>query len=119
MRDNIVADKSRAFALNIIALYRGLLEVRCPRELASQMLRSGTSIGANIREGEMAQSKADFIARYSIALKEANETDYWLDLLHSSGYIQDIHYYDFVRQCREIIFLLIAIIKKTKENLNN
>ena len=118
MSDNLVAEKSRTFALNIIALFRGLLNVRCPRELASQLLRSGTSIGANIREGEMAQSKADFIAKYNIALKEANETDYWLDLIHSSGYISDHYYCGYQLQCREIIYILIAIIKKTKENLN-
>lgn len=116
MHDNLVANKSKDFALEIIRLYRKLVDYRCPRDLSSQLLRSGTSIGANIREGEDAQSRADFVARYNIALKEANETDYWLDLLHDAGYIPDSHYDYLSPRCKDIVYMLISILKSTNEN---
>lgn len=118
MQDNFVADKSKQFALDIIVLYRKLYDIRCPRELCSQLLRSGTSIGANIREGEVAQSKADFVAKFNISLKEANETNYWIDLLHDAGYIPDAHYDYISPRCQELIKLLISILKKANENRN-
>ena len=116
MRDNLIAQNSKEFALEIIPLHRILIERRCPRELNSQILRSGTSIGANIREGEVAQSRADFVARYNIALKEANETDYWLDLLHESGYIPNSHFDFLSPKCKELVYILISIIKSSNEN---
>ncbi len=87
MKNNIVADKSYAFALRIIKLYRYLISEQKEYVLSKQILRSGTSIGALIKEAEHAQSKKDFINKMNIALKEANETEYWLMLLKDSDYI--------------------------------
>ena len=119
MLDNVVVDKSKQFALDIIRLYRKLSDAKCPRELSSQILRSGTSIGANIREGLVGQSTADFIARFNISLKEAKETEYWLDLLHEAGYIPNAHYEYIYPKNQELIKLLVSIIKKANENKNN
>ena len=82
-----VADKSYSLALRIIKLYQYLKDEKKEFVLSKQVLRSGTSIGAQVREAKFAQSRADFISKLSIALKEANETLYWLELLHDSGYI--------------------------------
>ena len=87
-KKNIVKEKSFLFAIEIVGLYKVLAE-RKEFVLSRQMLRSGTSIGANIREAEQAQSKADFIHKLSISLKEANETEYWLDLLFETQYISE------------------------------
>ena len=87
-KQNIIKEKSFLFAIEIVALYKVLAE-RKEFVLSKQLLRSGTSIGANIRESEHAQSKADFIHKLSIALKEANETEYWLELLFKTRYISE------------------------------
>ncbi|MGE3492362.1 MAG: four helix bundle protein [Vicinamibacterales bacterium] len=86
-KPNPVRDKSFAFALRVVKLARGLQDEKREFVLSRQVLRSGTAIGALVREAEHAQSRADFISKMSIALKEANETDYWVDLLHQSGLI--------------------------------
>ena len=115
-KDNLVKDKSFAFALRVVKLYRILCEERGEYVLSKQMLRSGTAIGALIRESEHAQSKADFINKLSIALKEANETEYWLTLLHGANYLNETEYTSIANDCKELLKLLISIIKITKEN---
>ena len=87
MKKNIVKDKSFQFSLEIIKLYQYLIKTKSEYILSKQVLRSGTSIGANIEEGLVAQSKKEFIAKLNISLKEAHETHYWLRLLKESGYI--------------------------------
>jgi four helix bundle protein len=84
--------------------------------LSKQLLRSGTAIGALVRESEHAESKADFIHKLSIALKEANESDYWIDLLHRSSYISESEYQSLFSDLDEIIRLLVSIIKTSKGN---
>ena len=87
--DNLVLDKSKAFAIRSVKLYQYLTEEKREFILSKQMLRSGTSIGANCREAVRAQSKADFVAKLNISLKEADETSYWIELLHETGYLND------------------------------
>ena len=117
MKENIVLRKSKAFALRIIKMYRWLSEEKHEYVLSKQCLRSGTSIGANIRESINAQSKSDFVSKLSIALKESDETQYWLELLHESDYIDDeklfLSIYD---ENIELTRQLTSIIKSTKEN---
>lgn len=115
-KENLIMDKSFAFAIRIIKLYKILCEERKEFVLSKQMMRSGTSIGALIRESEHAQSKADFINKLSIALKEANETEYWLMLLMKTDYISTDEYDSVIEDCREVLRLLISIVKTMKEN---
>jgi four helix bundle protein len=115
MKENIVMDKAYAFALRIIKAYKFLSLEQREFVLSKQLLRSGTSIGALIKEAEHAQSKADFINKMNIALKEANETEYWLMLLKDSEYIDSKSFTSIVEDCREIVRLLISIVKTTKE----
>jgi len=114
---NITANKSYAFALRIIKLYKFLVEEKREFVLSKQILRSGTAVGALIKEAEHAQSKADFLNKMNIALKEANETEYWLMLLKDSDYIDKKSYNSIHPDCVELIKLLISIVKSTKENL--
>ena len=114
MVGNLLVDKSRAFALKSIRAYE-YLQNKCEYILSKQFLRSATSIGANIAEGQYAQSKADFLAKYSIALKEASETQYWLDLLVDAGYLSDsCPKTERMSDCSELVRLLSASIKKLK-----
>ena len=85
--------------------------------LSKQLLRSGTSIGANTRESKNAQSRMDFLNKQNIALKEADETEYWLDLLHATNYIDDTMYESINKDCAELIKLLTSIIKKIKDQI--
>jgi four helix bundle protein len=101
-----------------VKLYQYLCETKKEFVLSKQILRSGTSIVANIRESEHGQSKADFIHKLSISLKEANETDYWLDLLHQADYLDTQKYESLKLDCEEILKLLTAIIKTSKRNNN-
>lgn len=117
-KDNIVAAKSYAFALRIIKLYKYLVSEQKEYVLSKQVLRSGTSVGALIKEAEHAQSKKNFINKMNIALKEANETEYWLMLLKDSGYIDEKSYNSIYPDIVEILKLLISIVKSTKEKLN-
>ena len=87
-KENVIVEKSKSFALRIIRLYRYLCGEKNEYILSKQLLRSGTSIGANVKEAIRGQSKADFYAKMNISLKEASETEYWLELLHESGYIE-------------------------------
>ena len=113
-RRNVVREKSFAFALRVVKLAKYLQEQKREFVLAKQVLRSGTAIGALVREAEHAQSKADFINKMSIALKEANETDYWLDLLHQSDYVTAESHASIHPDIQELIKLLVSIVKTSK-----
>lgn len=119
MRDNIIKTKSFAFSLRIVKLYKYLKEVHNEYVLSKQILRSGTAIGALIYESEHAESKADFIHKLSIALKEANETNYWLELLHRSEFISTKEFESIYKDLEELLKLLVSIIKTSKQNLHN
>lgn len=116
MRENVVKNKSFAFALRIVKAYQYLVENKKEYVLSKQMLRSGTAIGALIREAEQAESPADFIHKMAIALKEANETDYWIELLMQSKYLEEVFANSLKTDLSELLKLLISIIKTTKQN---
>lgn len=116
MRNNAIHDKTYAFALRIVKAYKYLSENKREYVLSKQVLRSGTAIGAMVKESEHAQSKADFINKLSIALKEANETAYWLTLMKDSGFIDVNSFVSIKNDCDEIIKILVAIIKTSKDN---
>ena len=116
MKENVIKNKSFDFALRIVKLYQYLNENKKEYILSKQLLRSGTSIGANVREAEHGQSKADFINKLSISLKEANETDYWLELLFKSNFIDQKQYSSLKTDIDELLKLLISIIKTSKNN---
>jgi len=116
MKKNVVKDKSFQFALVIVNCYKFLVSEKKEYVLSKQLLRSGTSIGANIRESEHGQSKADFIHKLSISLKEANETEYWIELLHKSDYLDDKQFEQLSSAVIELIKLLTSIIKTSKLN---
>jgi four helix bundle protein len=115
MKENIIKDKSFLFAIKVVKLYQFLVETKKEFVLSKQVLRSGTSIGANVRESEQAQSTPDFIHKLSISLKEANETEYWFELLYHSGYINQELFQELLNDVREVIRILIAIINSTKK----
>ncbi len=115
MKDNIVVIKSRSFAIRIIRLYQYLLSDKKEFILSKQLLRSGTSIGANVKEAIQGQSKKDFTAKMQISLKEASETEYWLDLLHETDYLDDNQFISINSDCVELIKLLTSIVKQSKE----
>ena len=118
MNDNI-QQKSRDFAIRIINCYKFLVEQKHEQVLSKQLLRCGTSIGANTRESKNAQSRMDFLSKLNIALKEADETEYWLDLLHETKYIDDKQFQSMLSDCKELIAILVTIIKKLKESPKN
>jgi len=117
MKENIVKKKSFGFALRIIKMYKYLASEKKEFVLSKQVLRSGTSIGANIEEADSAQSKKDFIAKMSISLKEAKETHYWLRLLHLSDFISKDMFDSIIIDCEEIIAMLTSIIKTSRQNV--
>ena len=114
--ESIIDKKSKAFALRIIKLYKQLREVDKELVLSKQILRSGTSIGANARERKNSQSKADFINKLSIALKEADETQYWLELLYESSIINENIFSSLNNDLKEIIAIITSSIKTAKQN---
>ena len=114
MKDNVIVDKSKAFALRIIKLYKYLCEEKKEFVMSKQVLRSGTSVGANVKEAIRGQSKSDFYAKMNIALKEISETEYWLELLHESGYIEIKNYESIYEDCQAIIKILVSITKTQK-----
>lgn len=116
MRENALLDKSKQFALDIIKLFKMLTEKQNEYILSKQILRSGTSIGANIKEGQFAQSRADFYSKMYIAFKEAGETEYWLDLLYESNYISEEVYNGLHNNCQELIKMLAAVTKTQKDS---
>ena len=115
MSESPLMIKSKAFALEVIHACKVLREAKCEGALINQFLRSGTSIGANIREAFYAHGKADFIAKLQIALKECSETEYWIELILESGYYHDKALLD---KCTEIKRILIASLNTAKEKNN-
>ena len=118
MQENILKIKSYKFAIRIINLYKYLCSEKREYVMSKQILKSGTATGALIREAEFGQSKADFINKLSIALKEANETMYWIDLLYETQYITLEMYNSLKEDIKEIIAILVTSIKTAKNNLN-
>ena len=114
--DNVVLDKSFDFAVRIVKLYKHLRYKVDERVLSMQVLKSGTSIGANIREALRSSSRKDFVAKMNISLKEAYETEYWLELLYKTEYISKKEYDSIFPQCRELTNILSQIILTTKAN---
>ena len=117
MSENIIKTKSFGFALKIVELYKFLCNDRKEFILSKQLLRSGTAIGALVREAEQAESKLDFIHKLAIAQKEANETDYWLELLFQSGYLDEILFKSIKSDIVEINKILASIIISTKQRI--
>ena len=115
-KNNPIAMLSKSFALKVVWLYNYLKDTKKEFVLSKQFLRSGTSIGANIRESIYAQSRPDFLSKMSIALKEASETEYWLELLYESGYIDYNTYFQIYDENCKITATLINIIKTTKQS---
>ena len=117
-RENVIVDKSELFADRITKMYRNLSDKRLgDKDLLKQIVRSGTSVGANVSEGQYAQSKADFLTKMTIALKEANETRYWLKRLHAFGSLSEKEYSSIITDNEGIISILTVITKTTRENM--
>lgn len=115
-RDNVILFKSFQFAVRVVNLYKLMLSERKEYVLCKQLLRSGTSIGANVKEGTRAQSKADFYSKMSIALKEASESEYWIELLAATDYLSGDESQSLLDDCREIIRILMSITSTAKKN---
>ena len=113
--DNLVLDKSFLFAKRCVFLYKHLIATSDNRVLATQLLKSGTSIGANVAEAEEAQSKPDFVSKMGIALKETAETIYWLRLLGATGYIRESEARSMLTDCEELKKILSSIIKTSRK----
>ena len=116
MREIVIAHLSLDFALRIVNLYKYLCDEKSEYVMSKQLLRCGTSIGANIAESEHAQSKADFLSKLYISLKEANETKYWITLLSKAGFLTDVECESMMKDLRVIIGTLVNTIKKAKDN---
>lgn len=117
IQDNLLTEKSIEFAIRMTNCYKYLTEEKNEYIMSKQMFRSGTSIGANIHEGIQAQSKADFVSKLSIALKEASETSYWLVVLNRADFLDEKLYLSLKADVDEIIRILVASIKTTKKNM--
>ena len=117
MSYNAVADKSFKFAVRIVNLRKYLTDSKKEFVMSKQLLRCGTSIGANIAEAEKAQSTADFYTKLTIALKEANETHYWLRLLQATDYLTDEQFKSIEEEATELIALLVSITKSLKDRI--
>ncbi|MBQ4406019.1 MAG: four helix bundle protein [Bacteroidales bacterium] len=117
--ENLIASKSKAFAIRSINLYKYLTESKKEFVMSKQLLRSGTSIGANVKEAIRGQSKADFGAKMNIALKEASESEYWIELLYETDFINAIESESMLADCRELLKLLTSIVKTTFTNKDN
>jgi len=115
MLENIIEKRSFNFAITIINLYKYITCINKEYVISNQLMRSGTSIGANVKEGLRGQSKRDFLAKMNIALKEANETEYWLELLIATKYIKNDS--EILNECKEICKMLNSIVKTTKNTL--
>lgn len=118
MKENIIKKKSFEFAIRIVKLYKLLYSSRKETVLSNQLLRSGTSIGANIREAINAESTADFIHKYAVAQKECDETLYWLELLHGTGYITETEFDAINNDACELLKIIRSIILTTKQKNN-
>jgi four helix bundle protein len=119
MRENVIKNKSFAFAVRIVKLYQFLCNQKKEFVLSKQLLRSGTSVGAMIREAEHAETKKDFIHKMGLAQKEINETIYWLELLRETKYLTEEHFDSLNKDAIEIIKLTTAILRKVKSNINH
>ncbi|MBR3754040.1 MAG: four helix bundle protein [Clostridia bacterium] len=115
MSENIIEKKSFTFAIRIVNLYKYLTSDKKELIMSKQLLRCGTSIGANVSEAEKGQSRADFTAKMNIALKEANETYYWLRLLNATEYLDNKMFECIESDIKELVAILTAICKKTNE----
>ena len=112
--DNVIENKSFQFAIRIVRLYKFLCEEKKEYILSKQLLRAGTSIGANVTESQQAQSKPDFVSKISIALKEASETKYWIKLLGATEYLSENQTTSILDDCVEIEKILVTILKSAK-----
>lgn len=113
MKPNIIIEKSFLFAEQIVLSYKALIYSKKEFILSKQLLRAGTSVGANVSEAVFGQSKKDFISKLSIARKEANETLYWINLLHRTGFLDSNESQRLIESCEELLRILSAIIKST------
>ncbi|MDD5571578.1 MAG: four helix bundle protein [Bacteroidales bacterium] len=118
MKENVIKNKSLLFAIKVVCLYKHLVNEKKEFVMSKQLLRSGTSIGASCREGDFAETKLDFIHKFSIAQKECNETIYWLEILHQTNYISESEFQNFSYDAVEIMKLLTSIIVSAKKSLN-
>ena len=115
MAESIMLDKAKDFAVKIINMCKSIKEKKRESVLTNQLMRSGTSIGANIHESKYAHGTADFISKMQIALKECYESEYWLELLNRTGYIDDEQYKSIINNCGQIRRMLISSINTVKE----
>ncbi|WP_372474039.1 four helix bundle protein [Capnocytophaga sp. ARDL2] len=118
MKNDVVHTKSKSFAIRIVNAYKFLTSDKKEFILSKQLVRSGTAIGALVRESEFAQSKKDFLNKMYIALKETNETQYWLEILHETDFLKTSEYNSLSADCIELIKLLVSITKTTKNKLD-
>lgn len=119
MTENVIKNKSFGFAIRVVKLYQFLCETKKEFVLSKQLLRSGTAVGALVREAEHAESKTDFKHKLAIAQKEINESIYWVELLKETGYLTNEQFQSINTDAVEILKLLTSIIKATKNNIDN
>ena len=119
MADSLTLDKSKEFAIRIVNLYKYLCSEKHEFIMSKQLLRCGTSIGANLSEAMYGISRNDFIAKVFISLKETAETEYWLELLNKTGFLSDAEYVSIDNDCKELIRLLTSIAKTTRQHIPN
>lgn len=117
MKESLIVTKSFQFAIKVVKQYKTLCEIKKEFVLSKQMLRSGTSIGANVREAHNAESKPDFIHKMGIAQKETSEVIYWIELLHEAEYLSEEEYNSLLNDATELIKIIKSIIISTKQNL--
>jgi four helix bundle protein len=115
---NIALEKSRNFAIRVYNLYKYLCDEKHEYVLAKQLLRSGTAIGANLTEAQYSVSKKEFLVKATISLKECAETEYWLDLLKETKLLSPTEYNDIIKDCKEILHILISTTKTLKQKIN-
>ena len=115
MADSILRDKSKVFAKDIVCLCSQLREIRVEGVLINQLLKSGTSVGANVHEAQYAQGTKDFISKFEIALKECNESEYWLELLHETNSINEVEFKSFQKECIELRRMLVSSVTTLKK----
>lgn len=114
MSDSILRDKSKAFAKEVVFLCRRLRQNNVEGALVNQLLRCGTSVGANIHEAQYAQGTKDFISKFEIALKECNESEYWLELLHETNSLSEVEFKNFQKECIELRRMLVSSVTTLK-----
>ena len=114
---NLVLDKSRKFAIRVYNLYKYLCEEKREYVLTKQILRSGTSIGANLSEAQYAVSRKEFLFKTTISLKECAETEYWLDLLKDTNVLSQAEYDDLIKECKDILHILVSVVRTTKQKM--